>query len=121
MGEIKQRGFIMMSGGGGGSSIAVSLIALASGLFLLMKTCTQEMCCKLFYKIMAWIIVVISILMILCGGYWKIQKISHYGWGRGKGMGMMHKGMSPEMMKNCPMMQMMEQVKQGAAGKAEAQ
>lgn len=111
----------MISGKGGGSSIAMSLIALAAGLFLLMKTCTQEMCCKLFYKIMAWIIVVISILMIICGGYWKITKCAKYGcWGRGKGMGMMHKGkMSPEMMKNCPMMQMMEQMKEGAEGKSE--
>lgn len=105
--------------GGGGSSIGISLIALASGLFLLMKTCTQEMCCKLFYKIMAWIIVVIAALMVICGGYWKIQKMSHGGWGYGKwGKGMMHKGMmmkgmSPEMMKHCPMMQMMEQMKRG--------
>lgn len=111
----------MISGKGGGSSIAISLLSLAAGLFLLMKTCTQEMCCKLFYKIMAWIIVVISILMIICGGYWKITKCAKHGcWGYGKGMhkGMMMKGMSPEMMKNCPMMQMMDQMKQGQ-GKSE--
>jgi hypothetical protein len=110
----------MISGKGGSSSIAISLISLAAGLFLLMKTCTQEMCCKLFYKIMAWIIVVISVLMIICGGYWKITKWSHHGWGHSKCMGMMKgKGMSPEMMKNCPMMQMMKQMKPGAEGKSE--
>lgn len=108
--------------GGGGSTLGVSLIALAGGLFLLMKTCTQEMCCKLFYKIMAWIIVVIASLMVVCGGYWKIMKMSHGGWGYGKGMmhkGMMMKGMTPEMMKNCPMMQMMQQMKEGAEGSEE--
>ena len=76
----------MLSGKGGSSTIAMSLIALAAGLFLLMKTCMQEMCCKLFYKIMAWIIVVIASLCVIGGGYWKIAKWGHYGRGYGKGM-----------------------------------
>jgi hypothetical protein len=115
----------MMIGGGGGSTIALSMLSLVGGMYLLMKAWTTEVCCKLFVKIVAWAIVVISILMILSGGYWKVVKMSHHGFGYGKwGKGMMHKGMmmkgmSPEMMKNCPMMQMMEQMKEGAEGTAE--
>ena len=89
----------MISGKGGSSTIAMAMISLVAGLFLLMKTCKEEMCCKLFYKIMSWAVIVISILMILGGGYWKIVKCSEYGWCPKKmmmkgDMGMMHhKGM----------------------------
>ncbi len=112
--------------GGGSSTIALSLLSLVAGTFLLVRTCKEEMCCRWFPKVVAYVVIVISIIMLICSGYWRIVKISHYGWGSAKwgmtrggrgmmgGMGMMKgmKGMSPEMMeemmKRCPMMQMMQ-------------
>ncbi len=108
--------------GEAGMLIAVSMLSLVAGSFLLMKVCKEEVCCKLFYKIVGYAVVIISILLIICGGYWKIAKIGHRGWDRGMGpMEMMGgKGMNPEqmkeMMKNCPMMKMMEQMQEKKKG-----
>lgn len=102
--------------------MGLSLLSLVAGTFLLVKTCKEEMCCRWFPKLVAYVVIVISILMLLSCGYWKIMKLSHHGWdygkwGRGMHKGMMMKGMSPEkmqeMMKNCPMMQMMKGMEQG--------
>jgi hypothetical protein len=102
----------MVFGDGGSSAIALSMLSLVAGTFLLVKTCKEEMCCRWFPKIVAYVVIVISVLMILCGGYWRIVKWGHHGWGYGRGKAMM-KGMSPEqmkvMMKDCPMMKMMQE------------
>lgn len=111
-----------MMHGEAGIMIAVSLLSLVAGSFLLMKVCKEDVCCKLFYKIVGYAVVIISILLIICGGYWKIVKFTHHGWGRGMGgMEMMGgKGMKPEMMKemmkNCPMMKMMEEMQEMKKG-----
>ena len=96
-----------------GLTIAVSMLALVSGMFLLMKTCKEEMCCKLFYKIVAYVVVIISMLLIIDGGYRMVWRISHHAkWAHEMEM-MGGKGMNPEMMKemmkNCPMMKEMQE------------
>lgn len=100
---------------GGGLVIAVSMLSLVGGMFLLMKTCCkEELCCKSFYKIVAYAVVVISMLMIIGSGAKSIWRMSHHGGWKYE-MGMMDgKGMKPEMMqkmmKNCPMMKMMQEM-----------
>ena len=103
----------MMLTGGGGSTIALSLLSLVAGTFLLVKTCKEEMCCRWFPKIVAYVVIVISIVLLVCAGYWKIAGWSHHGWGYGHGKHMKMKDMTPEqmqdMMKKCPMMQKMQE------------
>lgn len=104
----------MAIAGGGSSTIAVSMLSLVAGTFLLMKTCKEEMCCRWFPKIVAYVVIVISILLMICGGYWKVTKWGRHGRGyaHGRGFGMM-KGVTEEqrqaMMKDCPMMKEMRE------------
>jgi hypothetical protein len=94
-------------------AIALSLIALVSGMLLLIKSWKEELCCKAFVKIIAYIVVVVSLLLFLCSSYHGVLLMAHkYMWNE-KGA-MMHEGMMREgggmmmhqMMKECPMMKM---------------
>jgi len=81
----------MAYGGGGGSMIALSMLSLVAGMFLLIKACREEICCKAFAKVVAYAVVIISILLILCGGVKMVTKCARHGWGQCTGM--KHKGM----------------------------
>jgi hypothetical protein len=99
-----------------GLVLAVSMLSLVGGMFLLMKTCKEEICCKLFYKIVAYVVVVISMLLILCSGTKIVWKYSHHAGCKHEMEMMGGKEMKPEqmreMMKNCPMMKMMHEMQE---------
>ena len=89
--------------GCGGSSLPLSMLSLVGGMYLIMKSCSTEVCCRAFAKIVGWVIVIISIIMVVSGIYWKVTMCKEHGWcmGKGRGMMMMHhkgmKGMPPPM------------------------
>lgn len=47
-------------------SIALSLIALASGIWLLYKTQKENL--SILYKVVAWVIIVVALLNVICCG-----------------------------------------------------
>jgi len=111
-----------MMHGGGLMLVAVSMLSLVAGMFLLMKACREEVCCKSFHKVVAYAVIVISMLLILCGGYRSITGYSRHPLRPRPMMGRMMggKGMNPEMMmemmKDCPMMRMMGQMRETKEG-----
>jgi hypothetical protein len=86
--------------------IAVSMLSLVAGMFLLIKAWKEEMCCKLFPKIVGYAVVVISILLIICGGYRMACKHPRPGLGPEKEMmgpsPMGERGMHHGMMRGAP-------------------
>ena len=105
-----------------GLTVAVSMLSLVAGMMLLMKTCKEEICCKLFYKIVAYAVVVISMLLIVGSGAKAAWRFSHHGEWKHEMEMMGGKGMKPEqmqeMMKNCPMMKMMHEMQEQTEEKA---
>lgn len=79
-------------------ALAVGLIALVSGTYLLARAGKEEMCCKAFAKIIGTIVVILSILSLLCTGLYSFRYLEegyflppHSKWERGaemKGKGM---------------------------------
>ena len=88
-------------------AVALSLIALVMGTYLVVRVAKEEVCCKGFAKIVGIATIVLSILVIICSAYhsvgcWKGKCMRPgMGAGGGMGMGMMHhmKGMDQDMKK----------------------
>lgn len=117
--EINHKGGDMMGHGGSMMLVALAMLSLVAGMFLLMKACKEDVCCKAFHKIVAYVVIVLSMLIVICGVYKTVWKYSHHGFGPGREM-MGGKEMKPEMMmemmKNCPMMKMMEKMQEEKEG-----
>lgn len=97
-------------------SFAVELIALVMGAKLLMKVCKEEVCCKLFYKIIGYFVVIASMILILCTAFQSYKMMERKGEGPMKGMHskmMMDPAMHEKMMKECPMMKKMMEEMEG--------
>jgi hypothetical protein len=116
---------------------ALELIALVAGVFLLLRACGAEACCRLFARIVAWFVIAVSAILIICTAWhnyllFKEGCMKHGGMGCHMGgmmppmlpgMGPMGPGAGPEagpmgpgaeqmgdMVKNCPLMKMMEMI-----------
>ena len=77
------------------TSISMCLIALSLGTFLLMWTCAnkEKICCTLLPKIVAYLVMVVAILSLVCSVYHKISYYkSGYGMNKGSMRGMMDMG-----------------------------
>ncbi|MFH1830640.1 MAG: hypothetical protein ABH871_07685 [Pseudomonadota bacterium] len=96
-------------------AIALSLIALVAGMYLLMKVwkeqmcCKEEMCCKVFAKIVGYVVVIVSILIFLCSSFHGVLYITGVDIGCGMGgkwykKDMMHN----KMMMHSPRIKMMQ-------------
>ncbi|MBN1282272.1 MAG: hypothetical protein JXA24_00685 [Proteobacteria bacterium] len=96
----------------GGGTIALSMLSLVAGMFLLMKACGEEVCCRSFHKVVAYAVIVISMILIVCGGFARLTMCVRHGWGHCLGMShrgdMMMEGMRPGMMPMMPMMPRMQ-------------
>lgn len=95
-------------------SFAVELIALVMGAKLLMKACKEEVCCKLFYKIIGYFVVIVSMILILCTAFQGYKMMDRKG--EGSMMGMHHKMMMDPAMHE-KMMKEMEGHEKGHEGK----
>jgi hypothetical protein len=65
------------------ASIALSLLALVAGMYLLDKTKKEGL--GKFYNFISWVVIVISILILLCGltrGLMRMKHGGNYGYGR---------------------------------------
>lgn len=100
--------------------MALELLALVAGMLLLHKVCNAEICCRLFFKVVAYFVIIVSMLMIVCsvwhgvaalkdGGFCMRGKCPMMGGMMGPEMG---PGMGP-MMKDRPMMKMMPPMEPG--------
>ncbi len=92
-------------------AISLSLLTLVAGMFLLIRAWKEEICCKVFVKIVGYVVVIVSILLFLCSSYhgilYKVSKEGGWGYGRGgmmRGKGMMHRMMR----ESFPMREMMQ-------------
>lgn len=98
--------------------MALELLALVAGMMLLQKVCSAEVCCRLFFKIVAYFVIVVSMLMIVCTAWNGVKMCKEWGCMRGKGPmgGMMGPEMGPgmgPMMRDRPMMKMMQPMEPG--------
>ena len=94
--------YLIMKGGGmifnAHTAFALGLIALVAGTYLLARGGKEDMCCKAFAKIIGTVVVILSILCVLCTGFYSFRYLEegyflspHPKWERGmemKGKGM---------------------------------
>jgi hypothetical protein len=74
-------------------ALALGLIALVCGTYLLARAGGEEMCCKGFAKVVGTVVVILSILSILCTGFYSFRYLEegyfltpHPKWERGAEM-----------------------------------
>lgn len=98
------------------AAMALALLALAAGTWLLLSAAKEGVCCNRFAKVIGIIIVAISLFLILCTGYHKFiyWKSGEMGCSmtKGGGMGMMHRKMM-DMMNPGEHERMMKTMKEG--------
>lgn len=96
------------------TAFALGLIALVAGTYLLMRIDKEDVCCKVFAKIVGYVVVILSILGMICSTYYSAMywKAGHYcpsmmhggKYGMHK---MLHRGERRHMMKKSPPMKKM--------------
>jgi len=98
--------------------VTFELIALAIGCALLIAAHRQE-CCRKFLKAMAYFIIVVTFLTMICTVYQGIRLGCEYKHRPHGMMGMHGMGMMKEMMEECPMVKDCPMMKGMMGGKSE--
>ncbi len=55
------------------TALAVELIALAAGTLLLLYAGKEQVCCKIFAKIVAYFVIIAAFLALLCTSYYTMR------------------------------------------------